>query len=112
MKDSDYRVVFVTTPNRAEAERIARDLVEKRLAACVNVLPKCLSVYRWQGEIVQDEEALMVIKTRSALFAELRDRILELHSYEVPEVVAMPIVEGSEGYLRFLDENVGPEPSS
>jgi periplasmic divalent cation tolerance protein len=102
------RLLVLTTVARAEdAERIAEALVERRLAACVNVLPGVRSIYRWKGAVERDEERLLVVKTRADRFDALRDAILALHPYEVPEVVAVPIEAGSPAYLRWLDESVG-----
>jgi periplasmic divalent cation tolerance protein len=102
------RLLVLTTVARAEdAEKIAEALVEKRLAACVNVLPGVRSIYRWKGAVERDEERLLVVKTRADRFDALREAILSLHPYEVPEVVAVPIEAGSPAYLRWLDESVG-----
>jgi periplasmic divalent cation tolerance protein len=102
------RLLVLTTVARAEdAERIAEALVEERLAACVNVLPGVRSIYRWKGAVEREEERLLVVKTRADRFAALRDRVLALHPYEVPEVVAVAIEAGSPAYLRWLDESVG-----
>lgn len=92
-----------------EGRRIARLLVEGRVAACVNIVPGVESVYRWQGAVETAQETLLAIKTTAAAFPELRERILEIHGYEVPEVLAIPVVEGSERYLRWLGEQVGGE---
>ena len=85
---------------------MARALVEERLAACVNRIAPVQSVYRWQGKVEQSEEELLIVKTRKALFAALESRVRELHSYSVPEIIAVPIVDGSEGYLRWLGEQL------
>lgn len=89
-----------------EAAKIARALVEKKLAACVNVMPAVRSFYRWKDVIEDEQESLLVIKTSRALFNDLRVEIEKLHSYEVPEVIAVPIVDGSEGYLEWLDREL------
>jgi periplasmic divalent cation tolerance protein len=81
---------------------MARELVERRLAACVNLLPKVESIYRWQGAVESAEEVLLLVKTTVPRFAELKEKILELHSYEVPEVLALPISDGSSTYLDWL----------
>jgi periplasmic divalent cation tolerance protein len=94
--------VYVTTANEDEALRIANTLVAERLAACANVVASVRSIYRWKGEICDSEERLMIIKTRSALFPALEERIRKLHSYEVPEIVAYPIVVGSADYLQWV----------
>ena len=101
------RVVTLTTVATAEdAERIARSLVERRLAACVNVVPGVVSVYRWKGEVCRDEERLLVIKTRGDRLEALREALVGLHPYELPELVAVPIAAGHEPYLAWLDESV------
>jgi periplasmic divalent cation tolerance protein len=102
----EFIVVLVTAGSSDEGERLARSLVEERLAACVNRIPAVQSVYRWQGKVEQSAEELLVIKTRAALFAALEKRVRELHSYSVPEVIALPIMNGSEAYLKWLGEQV------
>jgi len=104
--DKAYIVVLVTAPNTEEAEKIAEALVEERLAACVNVLPGCRSVYRWEGELQRDDEVLMVIKSHRARFADLEIRVTELHSYDVPEVIALDLTDISAGYRTFLDNSL------
>ena len=101
----EFIVVYVTTGSPAEGEKIARMLVEEQLAACVNRAP-VQSVYRWQGNVEQNQEELLIIKTRRELFPALNRRIRELHSYEVPEIVALPVLEGDRDYLRWLREQV------
>ncbi len=101
------RVVALSTVGTAEdAERIARALVERRLAACVNVVPGVVSVYRWKGAVERDEERLLVIKTRAERLEELRRALVELHPYEVPELLALPVEAGHGPYLAWLDESV------
>ena len=90
---------------------MARALVEKRLAACVNVIPGVRSVYRWKDAIEDEEEVLLLIKTSRALLEELRGEIERLHSYEVPEVIALPIVDGSERYLSWITQELAHKPS-
>ena len=102
----EFIVVLVTVGSVAEGERLSRALVEERLAACVNRIPAVQSVYRWQGKVEQSAEELLVIKTRADLFAALEKRVRELHSYSVPEVIALPIMNGSEAYLKWLGEQV------
>lgn len=99
-------MVFVTAGSPEEGERLARALVEERLAACVNRITPVRSIYRWEGKVEQSEEELLVIKTRRGLFDHVKKRVQELHSYSVPEIIALPIVEGSEGYLRWLGEGL------
>lgn len=104
----EFMVVYVTAGSAEEADRLARSLVDERLAACVNRVRPVQSVYRWQGKVEQSEEELLIIKTSRELFSALEKRVRELHSYSVPEVIALPIIEGSSGYLRWLKEQVTP----
>jgi len=97
-------VVLVTAPGAEDAVRIARALVSEGLCACVNVIGPIRSIYRWEGKVCDEAEALLLVKTRATLFDRLAARVRELHSYEVPEIVALPIVTGSEPYLRWIDE--------
>ena len=103
---TDKIVVLNTCSSADEAERIARRLVEARLAACVNVVAGARSFYRWQGAIESADEWLLVIKTSRTLFEGLRLELEKIHSYEVPEVIALPIVEGSPNYLLWLEGEV------
>lgn len=95
-------VVLCTVPDEGSARRIAQTLVAEGLAACVNVLPRLTSVYRWEGEVTSGEELLLIIKTRQQRYAPLEARIKELHPYTVPEVIALPIQHGSKDYLDWL----------
>ncbi|MDR5694216.1 MAG: divalent-cation tolerance protein CutA [Armatimonadota bacterium] len=99
-----YRVVLVTSGSREEAERLASSLVEEKLAACVNLVPGLSSIYWWKGEVERAEEILLVIKTRQDLLGSLVERVKSLHSYTVPEVIALPILGGNEEYLRWMEE--------
>ncbi|MCC6347656.1 MAG: divalent-cation tolerance protein CutA [Nitrospirales bacterium] len=97
-------VVYITAPDEEEAAKIARTLVEERLAACVNIVRGIRSLYRWEGKIEDDSEVLMITKTRRELFPSLQERVKELHRYTVPEIIALPIVEGSPDYLCWLHD--------
>lgn len=99
---TDKIVILSTCAGLPEAERIARKLVEDRLAACVNVIPGLKSVYRWKGAVEHADEHLLVVKTARGLFQRVRDQIEAMHSYSVPEAIALPIVEGSTTYLEWL----------
>jgi periplasmic divalent cation tolerance protein len=101
-------VVLVTTPTAEKAAEIARALVEERLAACGNVVPGLRSIYRWEGKVQDDAEALLVLKTTRARFEALRERVLALHPYEVPEVIAVPVEAGSAAYLAWIARETGP----
>ncbi len=103
--DNNEVVVFITAPNGEEASLIAKALVESKLAACVNIVPAIRSIYLWKGKIEDDTEVLMIVKTREELFESLSSRVKELHSYDVPEVIAIPISKGSEDYLAWLRDS-------
>ena len=103
---TDRIVVLSTCATAEEADKIARQLLEKRLAVCVNVLAGARSLYHWRGAIEEASEWLLLIKSRRGLFAELRDEILRLHSYEVPEVLALTVADGSEAYLNWMEREL------
>ena len=108
MDAADLIVVLCTVPDAATGRRLAHVLVEQRLAACVNVVPGLTSIYRWQGEVHQDDEELLVIKTRRTLFDALRTRLVAEHPYDVPEVVALPVAAVHAAYARWLADVTGP----
>lgn len=99
-------VVLCTVSSLEEGRRLAKELVDQRLAACVNLIPRVESIYRWQGAVESGEEVLLVMKTTPARFAELREKVAELHSYDVPEILALPVSDGSAGYLDWLSGQV------
>ena len=101
-------VLMATAPDAGSAERIARGLVEERLAACVNLVPGLRSIYRWQGAIEEAAEVLLLIKTRGDRVADLERRLRELHPYDVPELLRLPAGGGSEPYLRWVREEAAP----
>lgn len=100
-----FRLVLTTAGSEAQAVALARGLVERRLAACVNILAAACSIFRWKGEIVEEEEKILLIKIRAERFEEVRAAIRELHSYEVPEIIAVPIEDGDPDYLAWLAAN-------
>ncbi len=104
--DTPYIVVLITVPDRELAQRIADALVRERWAACVNILPSIQSMFHWQGDIVREEEVLLLAKSRRDLLPSLALRVQELHSYTVPEIIALPIVGGSNEYLRWVEESI------
>ena len=104
---SEEIVVFITAPGEDEAAKIARALVGAKLAACVNIINNVRSIYTWQGNVEDDSELLMIVKTCRGLFNELSVKVRELHSYDVPEIIALPIIDGSEEYLKWLNESTG-----
>ena len=99
-------MVLTTCDSEKQAEKLAHTLVDQGLAACVNVLPKGRSIYRWEGKIEDSAEWLLLIKSRRDLFAALRAEIQKMHTYELPEVIAIPVVDGSEAYLNWLDDQL------
>lgn len=101
-----YAVVLITCPSREEAERIARRLLEARAAACINIAPGLRSAFWWRGRVEEAEEVLMIVKTRLDRLERLVSEVRALHTYTVPEVIALPIVGGLEDYLKWLDESL------
>jgi periplasmic divalent cation tolerance protein len=102
---TDARVVLTTAGSHEEAQKIARELVDRRLAACVNVIPQIESTYRWQGKVESATEWLLLIKTQARSFETLRDAIKALHSYDVPECIMLEIADGGAEYLKWILEN-------
>lgn len=107
----DFRLVYMTASSRDEAKRIGRALVEERLAACANVIDGMESVYWWQGKLTEDREAVLIAKTRADLVPALTERVLALHSYTVPCVVALPLVDGNPAYLAWLGAETEGQPA-
>jgi len=105
---TDKIVVLSNCSSREEADRIAQGLVEERLAACVNIIDGVRSVYHWQGKIVTGQETMLVIKSRRELFANLQQRLAAMHSYEVPEAIAIPVVDGLPAYLDWMERELAP----
>ncbi len=105
-------IVFMTAPSREEAERIARCLVEERLAACVQILPEIRSFYWWEGRMCDDRETLLLAKTQAELFHLLVDKVRQMHSYQVPEIVFVPIQDGLPEYLAWIHKETKPQSPS
>lgn len=103
--ESEFVIVLTTLPADADASSFARTIVEERLAACVNVLPVMESTYRWEGQVEGESERQVIMKTARTCLEALWDRVRELHPYDVPEFVAIPIVEGNDAYLRWIAES-------
>ena len=101
---TEYIIVFITAPNEEEAARISHAIVGEKLAACVNIIRSVRSIYRWQGRVEDEQEVLMIVKTKRTLFERLQGRVKELHSYSVPEIIGLPVVEGSKQYLDWLGQ--------
>ena len=103
---TDKVLILVTTSTRRESRKIARHLVESRLAACVNITQAIQSIYHWEGKLADEREYLLLIKSTRDLFPEVRKTILKIHSYTTPEIICLPIVDGSQAYLRWVGESV------
>lgn len=106
MTDFDYCVVLITVPNEEQGELIADRLLEGKLAACVNRVPKVVSRFWWEGKIDSEEEMMLVVKTKASVLDELGRVVREAHSYDVPEIIALPIVWGSSSYLDWMQAEV------
>lgn len=100
-----FVVVLCTVDNLESAKKIARIVVEERLAACANIMQGLSSIYHWKGEIVEDSECLLILKTKATLFEVLKNKILEIHPYEVPEIISLGIDNGFDKYLDWIKEN-------
>jgi periplasmic divalent cation tolerance protein len=106
---TDKRIVLTTAGSEDEARKIARRLVERQLAACVNILSPVHSIYRWKDKIEEGREWMLIVKTTAAAFGQVREAIMEIHSYELPECICLPIEDGSEDYLAWIAESVSIE---
>ena len=109
MDEANYLVVFVSCPTVAEAKSVAQTLVGEKLAACVHVISGITAIYRWQGKIEEDPQTLLVVKTARTAWPAVQKRVKALHSDEVPELIALPIVEGLPAYLAWIDDVVKTE---
>lgn len=108
---TDKIVIMVTAASRRECRKIARHLVEAKLAACVNITPGIESIYHWEGKLANDQEYLMLIKSTRPLFPEIKTAIAKIHSYHTPEILCLPIIDGSRNYLQWVSDSV-KKPSS
>ena len=105
-----YIIVFVTCSSAEEAEKIASVLVKKRIAACGNIIPDIRSIFWWKDTLEKEPEVLLILKSRSELFPEIEKSVFALHSYETPEIIAIPIVAGSDGYLNWITQETRIHP--
>lgn len=101
---TEYIVVLITASKEEEAVNIAKEIVGAKLAGCVNIIRDIRSIYSWQGRIEDEKEVLMIVKTRRDLFRNLAEKVKGLHSYSVPEIIALPVTEGSKDYLKWLED--------
>ena len=102
-----YTFVYITTSGEKESKYIGKTLVEEKLSACVNIVPSIESIYLWKGEIEEDNESLLIVKTKAYNIDKIIKRVREIHSYETPAILAIPIIEGSKDYLDYLDSELG-----
>ncbi len=107
--ETKYITILVTTPDNTTAERIAYQLLEKKLAACINIVPNLTSIYKWMGKIETSQETLMIIKTKTELFEEIKKEIRRIHPYQVPEIISIPIQDGNKEYLKWIEEETTNE---
>ena len=105
-----YIIAITTTPSKNEAEKIAKTLLEERLIACANIIGPVQSLFWWQGKIDEAQEHLILMKTRKDLFSKLSEKVKALHSYQIPEVIAVPIVEGFKPYMEWLESSLRTNP--
>ena len=105
-EDSGLIVLFITTPTAAEAEQISRVLLNEKKIACANILPGVSSLFWWQDKLDSAQETLLIIKTKATLLAEIVELVKELHSYEVPEIIALPVIGGNEDYVKWVSQVV------
>lgn len=111
MTTPEYVIVLTTVPADADGRALGRTLVEERLAACVNLLPPMESVFRWEGQVEEEREQQLVMKTSQARVAALWERLRELHPYEVPEFLVVPVLDGSDAYLRWVGDSTSDDGS-
>ncbi len=105
-QNSKKIIIFITAASKKEAENIAGILVEEKLAACCNIIDSVSSIFRWEGKICNEDELLLIVKRSSELFNEIVKKVKEIHSYDVPEIIALPIIDGSDDYLKWIDDEI------
>ena len=106
MEEFAYIVLFITTANTDEAQRISSMLLNQRKAACVNIVPRVDSLFWWQGKLDSAQESLLIVKTEALLLNDIVKLVTEIHSYDIPEIIALPIIGGNQDYLEWIDEEV------
>ena len=106
MESKEHIIVFVTAKDKVEANAIAQDLLQDKLIACANIVDGIQSLFWWQGKIDENRETMLVLKTRRDLFDRVSSKVKELHSYDTPEIIALPIIQGSDDYLNWINSSV------
>ncbi len=105
-KNNNKIVIFITASSKSEAEKIAEALVKERLSACCNIIDSVSSFFWWEEKVNKESEVLIIVKSSSELFDEIMKKVKELHSYKVPEIIALPIISGSEDYLNWIEKEI------
>ena len=106
MPKSNFIIIYVTAKDSKQAKNIAQKIIQEKRAACVNIVPNVQSVYRWNGKVETSKEVLMIIKSQKSNFSKIADLVTQNHSYELPEIIAVPIVDGSKKYLKWIKESL------
>jgi len=106
MSENKFIIIITTVNTDSAAKKIAQSLIEEKLAACVNIIPSVTSVFRWEGKISAEPELILIAKSEERLFTEIKDKILSLHPYELPEIITVPITNGSKEYLKWIETNL------
>lgn len=106
MESSPYIVLLITTATAEEAQRISRVLLEQKKVACVNIVPRVNSLFWWQDKLDSAEESLLIVKTKASLLSEIVSLVKEIHSYDIPELIALPIIGGNQDYLEWIQKEV------
>ena len=106
MKKNDFILIISTVNSDLEAKKIGQTLIKEKLAACVNIIPSVISIFRWEGKISIESELILIAKSQKKLFPKIRDRILSLHPYDLPEIISIPITDGSKEYLKWIEDQL------
>ncbi|CAD5229133.1 unnamed protein product [Bursaphelenchus okinawaensis] len=101
-----FSVVYVTVPSKEVGKSIAREIINSKLAACVNIIPQLTSIYEWDGVVQEDDESMLIIKTKTGAIKDLKELVLKHHPYDVPEIITLPIEQGHEPYLEWINKQV------
>ena len=106
MSENKFIMIITTVNSDSAAKKIAQALIEEKLAACVNIIPSVTSIFRWEGKVSTESELILIAKSKKKLFDEIKDKILSLHPYKLPEIITVPIVDGSKEYLKWVEDEL------
>ena len=106
MSENKFIMIITTVNSDSAAKKIAQALIEEKLAACVNIIPSVTSIFRWEGKVSTESELILIAKSKEKLFDEIKDKILSLHPYKLPEIITVPIVDGSKEYLKWVEDEL------